>query len=157
MKHGTRPHAERRQVLRQAGGSARVFALQFAHSALQSRLAVGRRSGLVQDQVRCIFCGPEFRAIAGKEPGAVCEAAVHCPHRVCVLVLASSAMPPPYPYSDTVQAMRAWVRALGRLPCESDWEHAANGRPCARTVRRRWGWYELTAEPAQRCGLHDVR
>ena len=42
--------------------------------------------------------------------------------------------------------MRAWVRALGRLPCTRDWEHAASGRPCARTVRRRWGWYELMAD-----------
>ena len=55
-------------------------------------------------------------------------------------------MPPPYPYADAVQAMRAWVHALGRLPCERDWEHAEQERPCARTVRRRWGWYELMAD-----------
>jgi hypothetical protein len=55
-------------------------------------------------------------------------------------------MLPPYPYAEAVQAMRAWIGAHGRLPHERDWERAEEGRPCARTVRRRWGWYELMAD-----------
>jgi len=42
--------------------------------------------------------------------------------------------------------MRAWISAHGQLPREQDWEHAEKGRPCARTVRCRWGWYELMAD-----------
>ena len=42
--------------------------------------------------------------------------------------------------------MRAWIHVHGQLPHERDWERAEEGRPCARTVRRRWGWYELMAD-----------
>jgi hypothetical protein len=62
------------------------------------------------------------------------------------VALASSSMLPPYPYSEAVQAMRDWIREHGQLPHERDWERSEKGRPCARTVRRRWGWYELMAD-----------
>ncbi len=42
--------------------------------------------------------------------------------------------------------MGAWIGAHGRMPHEREWERAEEGRPCARTVRRRWGWYELMAD-----------
>jgi hypothetical protein len=34
----------------------------------------------------------------------------------------------------------------GRLPRWLEWEHAAEDRPCARTIERRWGWRNVMAE-----------
>lgn len=42
--------------------------------------------------------------------------------------------------------MEQWIETHGRVPMWDDWEHATQGRPCAKTVERRWGWDAFRAE-----------
>jgi len=43
-------------------------------------------------------------------------------------------------------AVREFHAEHGRLPRWREWEGAAASRPCAKTIERRWGWRQLSAE-----------
>src|SRR5215472_8665600 len=43
-------------------------------------------------------------------------------------------------------AIREFHAEHGRLPRWREWERAAASRPCAKTIERRWGWRQLSAE-----------
>jgi Homing endonuclease associated repeat len=38
----------------------------------------------------------------------------------------------------------------GRYPLHQEWEHRAPGRPTTRTIKRRWGWEQLSAGGGRR-------
>jgi len=61
--------------------------------------------------------------------------------------------------ADVVAAMLAWFERHGRMPMWDDWQHAAPGRPCAKTVERRWGWERLRAQAlgVSRQGIREMR
>ena len=54
--------------------------------------------------------------------------------------------------------MRDWIEANGRVPAWSDWEHAIDGRPTAKTIDRRWGWeaFRASAAGVPRRRLHEL-
>jgi len=47
---------------------------------------------------------------------------------------------------DALDAVRACHADHGRLPRWLEWERAAEDRPCAKTIERRWGWRDVMAE-----------
>ncbi len=49
-------------------------------------------------------------------------------------------------HEEALNAVRQFYAQHGRLPRWREWEHATSGRPCAKTINRRWGWRELLAE-----------
>ncbi len=64
-------------------------------------------------------------------------------------------MPDPFPHWQALDAMRNWCVKNGRPPREAEWARATLDRPAARTVRRRWGWYQLIAD-ALGIGLDEL-
>ncbi|MBJ7598010.1 MAG: hypothetical protein DLM67_00815 [Candidatus Nephthysia bennettiae] len=50
----------------------------------------------------------------------------------------------PADYGQALAAARRWIAEHGRCPQQQEWEHRAPDRPTTRTIKRRWGWEELT-------------
>ena len=53
---------------------------------------------------------------------------------------------------DAVRALGTFMRVHRRMPTEMEWD-SAGLRPCAKTIRRRWGWVELVALVAEQTGI----
>ena len=55
--------------------------------------------------------------------------------------------------------MQQWMADNGRIPMWSDWEHAGQGHPSAKTIDRRWGWeaFRAAAVGVPRGRLHELK